>query len=74
MSMFATSAKVSRNSEKSKSDRKKHVLECFVANYLYLKLPRYGDIFSLYVGRTPVVILNSYELIKSTFDRLLKIL
>ena len=30
---------------------------------------RYGDIFSLYVGRTPVVILNSYELIKSTFDR-----
>ena len=72
MSMFATSAKVSRNSEKGKSDQKKHVLECFVVNYLYLKLPRYGDIFSLYVGRTPVVILNSYELIKSTFDRLFK--
>jgi len=30
---------------------------------------KYGDIFSLYVGRTPVVVLNSYELIKSTFDR-----
>merc|ERR1712179_207394 len=25
---------------------------------------KYGDIFSLYVGRKPVVVLNSYELIK----------
>jgi len=30
---------------------------------------KYGDIFSLYVGRTPIVVLNSYELIKSTFER-----
>ena len=30
---------------------------------------RYGDIFSLYVGRTPVVVLNTFELIKTTFDR-----
>jgi len=30
---------------------------------------KYGDIFSLFVGQTPVVIINSYDLIKSTFDR-----
>ena len=31
---------------------------------------KYGDIFSLFVGRTPVVVINSYELIKSTFERM----
>jgi len=30
---------------------------------------RYGDIFSIFVGRTPVVVINGYELIKSTFAR-----
>jgi len=33
-----------------------------------LKL-RYGDIFSVYVGGTPVVVLNSYKLIKEAFER-----
>ena len=31
---------------------------------------KYGDIFSLFVGRTPVVVLNNYELIKSSFERM----
>jgi len=31
---------------------------------------KYGDIFSLFVGRTPVVVLNSYDLIKSSFERM----
>ena len=31
---------------------------------------KYGDIFSLFVGRTPVVVINSYDLIKSTFERM----
>lgn len=30
---------------------------------------KYGNIFSLFVGRTPVVVLNSFELIKTTFAR-----
>ena len=60
MLTFATSARASRNWGKSKNERFEFHVGCF---------DRYGDIFSLYVGRTPVVILNSYELIKSTFDR-----
>ena len=39
------------------------------AIFMLFHFERYGDIFSLYVGRTPVVVLNSYELIKSTFER-----
>merc|ERR1712198_71521 len=31
---------------------------------------KYGDIFSLFVGRTPVVVLNNHELIKSSFERM----
>jgi hypothetical protein len=31
---------------------------------------KYGDIFSLFVGRTPVVVLNSYDLIKTSFERM----
>jgi len=30
---------------------------------------KYGDIFSIYVGNIPVVVLNNYDIIKSTFDR-----
>jgi len=30
---------------------------------------KYGDIFSIYVGNTPVVVLNSYQLIKEAFER-----
>jgi len=30
---------------------------------------RYGDILSIYVGSTPVVVLNSYKLIKEAFER-----
>ena len=30
---------------------------------------KYGDIFSIYVGRTPVVVLNSFDLIKEAFSR-----
>jgi len=30
---------------------------------------KYGDIFSIYVGNIPVVVLNNYDLIKSTFER-----
>ncbi|XP_023333086.1 cytochrome P450 2C27 [Eurytemora carolleeae] len=30
---------------------------------------KYGDIFSIYVGSTPVVVLNSYQVIKEAFDR-----
>jgi len=36
----------------------------------FLKLSgKYGDIFSIFVGRTPVVVLNSYSLIKEAFER-----
>jgi len=30
---------------------------------------RYGDIFSIYVGSTPVVVLNNFNTIKEAFDR-----
>jgi len=30
---------------------------------------KYGDIFSIFIGQTPVVVLNSYELIKDAFSR-----
>ena len=30
---------------------------------------KYGDIFSIFIGRTPVVVLNSYELIKEAFSK-----
>ena len=30
---------------------------------------RYGDVFSIFVGRTPVVVINSYDLIKTTLER-----
>ena len=30
---------------------------------------KYGDVFSLFVGRTPVVVLNDYETIKKCFDK-----
>jgi len=36
----------------------------------FLKLSqKYGDIFSIFVGGTPVVVLNSYSLIKEAFQR-----
>ena len=31
--------------------------------------PKYGEIFSIFVGRTPIVVLNSYDLIKEAFSR-----
>ena len=30
---------------------------------------KYGDVFSLFVGRTPVVVLNDYDTIKKCFDK-----
>jgi len=30
---------------------------------------KYGDIFSIFIGQTPVVVLNSYDLIKDAFSR-----
>ena len=30
---------------------------------------KYGDVFSLFVGRTPVVCLNSFETIKKCFEK-----
>ena len=30
---------------------------------------KYGDIFSLFVGRTPVVVLNNYDTIKKCFEK-----
>ena len=67
MLTFATSATASRNWEKSKP-----IKLILVHNFLVSQcvcFERYGDIFSLYVGRTPVVVLNTFELIKTTFDR-----
>ena len=40
-----------------------------MSNMTLLILRKFGEIFSLFVGRTPVVVLNNYETIKKCFDK-----